>query len=72
MAQPARCPECRKWIREKRAETDSRKINSRIVPLGLISKIAMVAWAMCKGWWTEAGNADEKMGCKHEERSNAN
>jgi len=25
MTQPAQCPECKKWIREKRAETASKK-----------------------------------------------
>jgi len=36
------------------------KIDFRIVPLGLNSKI--VAWAMCEGWWTEARITDERSG----------
>lgn len=27
---------------------------------------------ICEGWWTEARRADEKVGCKHVERSNVN
>ena len=38
LTHPARCPECRKWIREKRAEQPA-KINFRIGPLGLNSKM---------------------------------
>jgi len=30
MAQPARCPECRKWIHEKRAETASKNRHALI------------------------------------------
>ena len=49
-------PEMQKWIREKRAETASKNrfLNS---PSGPKFKTAIVAWAMCKGWWTEARNA---------------
>jgi len=49
MTQPARCPECRKWIREKRAKTAS-KIRFQDSPSGPILKTAIVAWAMCAGW----------------------
>ena len=38
------------------------KIDSRIIPLGLDSKTAIIAWAMCEGWWTEASNADKRSG----------
>jgi len=61
MTQPTRCPECRKWIREKRADTAS-KIRFQDSPSGPKFKTATVAWAMCKGWWTEARNADERSG----------
>jgi len=61
MMQPARCPEYRKWIREKPAETASKNRfwNS---PSGPKFKTAIDAWAMCERWWTEARNADEKSG----------
>jgi len=61
MTQPARCAECRKWIREKRAETASKN-RFQYSPSGPKFKTAIVAWAMCKGWWTEARNADERSG----------
>ena len=61
MTQPARCPECRKWIREKRAET-AIKNRFQDSPSGPKFKTAIVAWAMCEGWWTEARNADERSG----------
>jgi len=59
MTQPARCPECRKWIREKRAETASKNRfqNSPSRPTFIT---AIVAWAICEGSWTEARNADER------------
>jgi len=41
MTQPARCPECRKWIREKRAETASKN-RFQDSPSGSKSKTAMV------------------------------
>jgi len=61
MKQPAPCQECRKWIREKRAEIDSKNRfhNSLSWPK---FKTAIVAWAMCVGWWTEARNADDRSG----------
>ena len=59
MTQPARCQECRKWIREKRAETVSQNLFQNR-PSGPKFQTAIVAWAMCEGWWTEARNADEK------------
>ena len=61
MAQPARCPECRKWIREKRAEAADRD-RLQDSPSGPKFRTAIVAWAMCEGWWTEARNADERSG----------
>jgi len=61
MTQPARCPECRKWIREKRAET-ARKNRFQDSPSGPKFRTAKFAWAMCEGWWTEARNADERSG----------
>jgi len=61
MTQPSRCPECRKWIREKRAETASKN-RFQGSPSGPKFKTAIVAWAMCEGWWTEARNADERSG----------
>jgi len=61
MTQPARCPGCRKWIREKRAETASKN-RIQDSPSGLKFKTAIAAWAMCEGWWTEARNADERSG----------
>jgi len=61
MTQPARCLECRKWIREKRAETASKN-RFQNSPSGPNFKTAIVAWAMCEGWWTEARNADERSG----------
>ena len=61
MTQPVRCPKCREWICEKRAETASKNrfLNS---PSGPKFKTAIVAWAMCEGWWTEARNTDERSG----------
>jgi len=51
MTQPARCLECRKWIREKRAETASKnRFQDR--PSWPKFKTTIVAWAMCEGWWT--------------------
>jgi len=63
MTQPAGCLECRKRIREKRAETASKNRfqNSTSGPK---FKSAIVAWAMCKRLWTEARNDDEKSGMK--------
>ena len=61
MTQTARCPECRKWIREKWAETASKN-RFQNSPSGPKFEIAIVAWAMCEGWWTEARNADERSG----------
>jgi len=58
MTQPARCPECRKWIREKRAET-ATKNRFQDSSSGPKFTTAIVAWVMCEGWWTEARNADE-------------
>ena len=37
------------------------KIDFRI-PSGPKFKTALVAWAMCEGWWTEARNADVRIG----------
>ena len=48
MTQPARCSECRKWIREKRAETASKN-PFQDSPSGPKFKTAIVAWAMCEG-----------------------
>ena len=59
MTQPAWCPEYRKWIREKRAKTASKN-RFQNSPSGPKFKTAIVAWAMCEGWWTEARNADER------------
>jgi hypothetical protein len=53
LTQPARCQECRKWIREKRAETASKnRFQNRFQdsPSGHKFKTAIVAWAMCEGW----------------------
>ena len=61
MTQPVRCPECRKWIREKRAGKASKN-RFQDSPSGPKFKTAIVAWAMCEGWWTEARDADEKSG----------
>jgi len=61
MAQPTRCPEGRKFIREKRAETASKN-KFQDSPSGPKYKTAIVAWAMCEGWWTEARNTNEKSG----------
>ena len=49
MTQPARCPECRKWIREKQAETASKN-RFQDSPSGPKFKTAIVAWAMCEEW----------------------
>ena len=59
ITQPARCPECKKWIREKRAETASKNRFQDSLS-GPKFKTAIVAWGMCEGWWTEARNADER------------
>jgi len=59
MTQPVRCPECRKWIREKRAEAASKN-RFQNSPSGPRFETTIVAWAMCEGLWTEATNADEK------------
>jgi len=61
MTQPAQCLECRKWIREKRAETASKN-RFQDSPSGPKFKTAIVAWAMCERWWTEARNADARSG----------
>jgi len=61
MTQPARCPECRKWIRDTRAETASKN-RAQDSPSGPEFETAIVAWAMCERWWTEARNADERSG----------
>ena len=61
MTQPPRFPECRKWIREKRAETASKN-RLQGSPSGPKFKTTTVAWAMCERWWTEARNADESSG----------
>jgi len=61
MTQPARCPECRKRIREKRAETASEN-GFQDSPSGPKFKTVIITWAMCEGWWTEARNADERSG----------
>jgi len=61
MTQPARCPECRKWIREKRAETASKN-RFQDSPSGPTFKTAIVAWAIGEGWWNEARNAEERSG----------
>ena len=61
MTQPARCPECRKWIREKQAETASKN-RFQDSPTGPKFETAIVTWAMCEGWWTEARNAVERSG----------
>jgi len=47
MTQPARCPECRKWIREKRAETASKN-RFQDSPSGPKFKTTIVVWAMCR------------------------
>jgi len=52
MTHPARCPVCRKWIREKRAETASKN-RFQDSPSRPKFKTTIVAWAMCEGWWTE-------------------
>jgi len=49
MTRPARCPECRKWIREKRAETASKN-PFQDCPSRPKFKTAIVAWAMREGW----------------------
>jgi len=49
MKQPARCPECKKRIREKRAETASKN-RFQDISSGPKFKTAIVAWAMCEGW----------------------
>ena len=46
-------------IREKRAET-AIKNRFQDSPSGPKFNTAIVAWAMCEGWWTEARNADER------------
>ena len=51
----------RKWIRGKRAEIASKN-RFQDSPSGPKFKTAIVAWAMCEGWWTEARNADERSG----------
>ena len=58
MTQPTRCPECRKRIREKRAETASKN-RFQNSPSGPKFKTAIVAWAMCEAWRAETRNADE-------------
>jgi len=60
ITQPARCLECSKWIREKRAETASKN-RFQHSPSGPKFKNTIVAWAICEGWWTEARNADERI-----------
>jgi len=72
MTLPARNPECRKWIREKQAETASKN-RFQDSPSGPEFKTAIVAWAACV---KDGGQKPEilmrEVGCKHEERSNAN
>jgi len=46
MTQPERCPECRKWIRQKRAETASKN-RFQNNPSGPKISTAIVAGAMC-------------------------
>jgi len=69
MTQPARCPECRKWISEKRAKTASKN-RIQDSPSGPKFKTAIVAWTMCEGWWTEARNADERSGMQERATEN--
>jgi len=65
MTQAAQCPECRTWIREKRVETASKnRFQGTSSPSGPKFKTAIVAWAMCKQWWKEARNADERSGMR--------
>jgi len=61
MKQLARCPICRKCIFEKQAEPASKN-RFQDSPSGPKFKTAIVARAMCEGWWTEAKNADERSG----------
>jgi len=47
----------------KRERKQPAKVDFRIVrPSGPKFKTAIVAWAMCEGWLTEARNADERSG----------
>jgi len=57
MTQPARCLECREWIREERAEATGRD-GFQDSPSGPRFRTAMVAWAMREAWWTEAKKWD--------------
>jgi len=61
MTQPAQCPECRKWIRKKGAETASKN-RFEDSPSGPKFKTAILVWTMCEGWRTEARNDDERSG----------
>ena len=54
-------PGMQEWIREKRAET-AGKNRFQYSPSGPKFETAIVAWAMCEGWWTEARNADKRSG----------
>jgi len=68
MTQPARSPECRKWIREKRAETASKN-RFRDSPSG--PKFKMHGPCVKDGG-QKPETLMREVGCKHEERSNAN
>jgi len=73
MTQPARCAECRKRIREKRAETasENRFQNS---PSGHKFKTAIVAadGPCVKDGGQKLETLMREVGCNHEEQSNAN
>ena len=68
---PARCPECRKWIREKRAETASKN-QFQDSPSGPKFKTTTVAWPCVMDGGQKPQTLMREVGCKHEERSNAN
>jgi len=71
MTQPARCLECRKWIREKRAETASKN-RFQNSPSGPKSKLQLLHGPCVKNVGQKLETLMREVGCKHEERSNTN
>ena len=70
MTQPARCPECRKWIREKPPETASKN-RFEDSPSGPDFKLKLHGPCVKDGG-QKLETLMREVGCKHEERSNAN
>ena len=69
--QLVRCPECRKWIHKERMKAVGRD-SFQDDTCGPQLSTAIVARAMCEGWWTENQSAYGNVGCKHLGRSNDN